>query len=270
MLHAGQINQYQTDGFCVLDDILTSVEADAIIAVVERLSGALRPNDSIDSQQALDSDEIIQDRNFLQLVRDNRADAGHVFDTLIKIPYVNQIVYSKSLQNIAEQLLKSDLVLSSPSQMNLRADHPEEGRFLYPWHTDYSYNGSSSNSLVFWIPLQEVNLVNGALHLITGSHRFKSDIRYDENAIRAKASSAYFSIDNIDEALRWASVVRCPLALGQAVVFHSKLIHKSGANRSTTTRFALQSRWFDGLSTDAVKRKYRGGLDEGIHPSQYL
>ena len=83
-------------------------------------------------------------------------------------------------------------------------------------------------------------------------------------------SSAYFSIFDIDEGLNDAGEIRCPLLLGQAVVFHYQLIHKSGAKRSNATRLALQSRWYDALSLDAVKGKFRGGLDEGTHPSEYL
>ena len=153
--------------------------------------------------------------------------------------------------------------------MNLRADHPEEGKSLYPWHTDYSYNASSSNSIVFWIPLQDVDLFNGAFHIIPGSHNLKSIVRINNDAINAEMSSTYFSIANIDEALKDAGEIRCPILLGEGVVFSSRLIHKSGMNLSNATRFALQSRWFDGLSEDAVDRKYRGGVDEGVNPRDY-
>ncbi len=270
MLTIDQINRFHARGYCVLNDIITNTQAATIIAASERLASALLSQTGKAAVAALDSDQGGEHSRFLQLVRMSRSDAGRVFDALIKIPLVNQIVYSEKLQCLASQLLGSDLVLASPSQMNIRADHPEEGKFLYPWHTDYSYNGSSKNSLVFWIPLQNVDLVNGALHIIPGSHNFESEVRLNEHAITAKMSSAYFSVVNIDEALDDAVEIRCPVLLGQAVVFHSRLIHKSGANRSNATRFALQSRWFDALSCDAVKGKFRGGLDEGIHPSEYL
>jgi ectoine hydroxylase-related dioxygenase (phytanoyl-CoA dioxygenase family) len=95
-------------------------------------------------------------------------------------------------------------------------------------------------------------------------------VRYDEESIKAKRSSTYFSIDNIDEALQKNGEIRCPMKLALGLVFHSKLIHKSGVNQSTKTRFALQSRWFNGLSSDSVRGKFRGGLDEGVHPKEYL
>jgi ectoine hydroxylase-related dioxygenase (phytanoyl-CoA dioxygenase family) len=269
MLTSNYVDQFHTSGYCVLDNIISDYQADAIIKASQCLAGQLL-REKLNSAMSPLSKVDIHKSNFLQLVRSSRADAGNVFDALIKIPLVNQILYSKTLEDIASQLLGSDMVLAPPSQMNLRADHPDEEKFLYPWHTDFSYNGSSSNSLVFWIPLQDVDLVNGALHIIPGSHRFRSIIKYDEAAIKSKISSGYFSIENIDEALKNFGEKRCLLRLGQAVVFHSKLLHKSGVNLSKDTRFALQSRWFDGLYPDAVRWKFRGGLDEGVHPSNYL
>ena len=269
ILDADKYNHFQEYGYCVIDDLITPEQSNSIIHTSELLADAL-----LSQNEGFNNSEKSYDKNLnnklLQLVRSNRVDAGNVFDALIKIPLVNQIVYSSLLEKVAKQLLNSSLVLSPPSQMNLRADHPDEGKFLYPWHNDFSYNSSSSNSIVFWIPLQNVDLVNGALHVIPKSHRFLSSVRYDEESIKAKRSSTYFSIENIDEALQKNGEIRCPLRLGQGLVFHSKLIHKSGKNQSDKTRFALQSRWFDGLSSDSVRGRFRGGLDEGVHPKEYL
>ncbi len=268
-LGAEKLNNFHEYGYCVLDELITAEEASSIIHTSELMAEAMLSQ----KQGSTNSEKRYYDNpnnRFLKLVQSSRVDAGHVFDALIKIPLVNQIVYSSVLENIAKALLNSQLVLSSPLQMNLRADHPDEDKFLYPWHTDFSYNSSSSNSLVFWIPLQNVDLVNGALHVIPRSHRFISSVRHNEEAIKAKRSSNYFSIENIDEMLQNLGEIRCPVKLGQGMVFHSKLVHKSGLNQSSQTRFALQSRWFDGLSFDAVKGKFRGGVDEGVHPEEYL
>ncbi len=269
MLTPDQVQRFQADGYCILEDVITPVDAQAIIETADRLAAALLarlPALPPEPQGA----EAFAGCRFLQLVQASRPDAGRVFDALVKIPLVNRLLYAERLQRIAEQLLASSLVLAPPTQMNLRADHPDEGRFLYPWHTDYSYNSSSANSLVFWIPLQDVDLVNGALHIIPGSHKVPARVRYDEAAIARKMSSAYFEIENIDELLRQGQDLRCPLRLGQAVVFHAHLVHKSGVNASGRTRFALQSRWFDALAPDAAQARFVGGLDEGVHPRSYL
>ena len=87
--------------------------------------------------------------SYIKLSKSNRIEAGKIFDTLKKIPEVNRLCYSLELEQVAQILLSSQLVLASPTQQNLRSDMPGETNFLYPWHTDYDYNLSSSNGLTF-------------------------------------------------------------------------------------------------------------------------
>ncbi len=270
MLDAEKVSQFDSEGYCILDGVIAPYQAVEILGVCERLAEALLRHESDKGETGIKTIDSCQPNKFLELVASRRPDAGRVFDALIKIPEVNRIAYSVHLQRLAKVLLKAHLVLSPPSQMNLRADHPKENDFLYPWHTDYSYNGGSLNSLVFWIPLQEVDVINGALHIIPGSHRLNHKIQFDDRAIEAKRSANYFSIENIGEVIGKLGELRCPLKLGQAVVFHSSLLHKSGMNQSCSTRYAIQSRWFDALALDSVVMKFRCGIDEGLHPRDYL
>lgn len=201
-------------------------------------------------------------------MRNSRRDAGYLFDCLVKVPEISRILYSQELQRLSEALLGTKLALASPSQMNLRADHPGEEKFLYPWHHDYAYNCSSRNSLVFWVPLQDVDDINGCLHIIPGSHQLRAQINV--NATLGKNSADFFSVGNIENILKEHPEMRVPMKAGSALAFSGLLLHKSGVNRSDHTRYAFQSRWFDGLAEDAVSNKWRGGIDEGRPPADYL
>jgi phytanoyl-CoA hydroxylase len=263
MLSTQQVNEFNNLGYTIIDSIITSHTVNEIRSIIDNLALLV-------SDKNITKDNTISTSPYLNLVKKNRTDAGKVFDTLIKIPLVNQICYSDVLQKIAEQLLSSNLVLASPSQMNLRSDHPEEDKFLYPWHTDYFYNFSSTNSLVFWIPLDDVDNINGCLHIIPTSHKLNAKVEFSKSAWANKQSGNYFKITNIKDLIQINGEVRCPLKLGQAIVFHSKLIHKSGINLSTKTRYAIQSRWFDATSKDAILNRFTGGIDEGKDPNEYL
>lgn len=255
--------QFEDDGFLVLDEIITKDDALVIIDAAEKLSAQLA---NAYSSSALSS----QCGAYLSLANHNRTLASSVFDSLVKIPEVQSICYSNKLHEIAKQLLQSSLVLAPPTQMNLRSDFPEEKKHLYPWHRDYDYNFSSSNSLVFWIPLQDVDETNGSLHYIPGSHMDNVPISINDQALALGQSSQYFTIDRSALSRISTPRQRCNIKLGQCMVFHSKLIHKSGSNNSTHIRYALQSRWFDATATDAILNKYRGGVDEGNDPRSYL
>ena len=154
--------------------------------------------------------------------------------------------------------------------MNLRSDHPVEEMHLYPWHTDFSYNAGSKNSLVFWIQLTDVDEEIGSLHVLEKSHLVRSEISIDQKALKTRQSSKYFEITNIEKIKSTCKETRVNLQLGQGVVFNSNLVHKSGKNTSKSTRFAMQLRWMDASSPDAIERHYRGGIDGGINPLTYI
>lgn len=251
---------FREQGFFIIKQGLLIESAELIIELVERMAGRLLG----------EVDHGNEGAKYLQLVRKNRNDAGYLFDTLTKLPAVNQVVYAPYFEQIAKTLLGSNLVLSPPSQMNLRADHPGEERFLYRWHNDFMFNFGSQNSLVFWIPLQDVDSLNGALHIIPGSHREELLIKVDDAAVNEGRSAEYFEITNIDRLLTDLGETQVRMSRGDVLVFDAKLVHRSGANNSENTRFSLQSRWFDAEAPDAIEHRYRTGIDCGRHPHQYL
>ena len=90
------------------------------------------------------------------------------------------------------------------------------------------------------------------------------------NSENSKNSSNYFHINNLDTLQKKFDELRCNVLYGDCIVFDSKLVHKSGVNNSSSIRYAIQSRWFDSSSKDSIENFYRGGIDEGINPKEYL
>jgi len=214
------------------------------------------------------ADSVAND--FALLAIANRDKAGKVFDCLKNLPSVNNFIYSIKIQQIFKKALKSDFLLFPRLQQNCRADHPGESKFSYPWHNDLSYNGGSVNSYIIWIPIDDVNMNNGSLHVIPRSHNAHQLITFDEISLLNKRSAGYFNVENIEQIIEDLGEKRVNLRRGQGVIFHSKLLHRSGENNSEATRLALQIRCFDAKSTDAVINDWKGGIDEGIHPMEYL
>mgnify|MGYP001807622625 CR=1 FL=1 len=264
LLGLDQVKSFNENGYCIIDDLISADQRDSITKKINLLASQVLTKNFNVTSECLNP--------YLELARINRADAGKVFDALIKIPEVNRVAYNQKLQIVAEQLLNSSLVLSPPLQMNIRSDHPLEENFLYPWHTDYAYNFSSKNSLIFWIPLLDVDELNGALHLVPGSHKEKMMIEIDDAAVMKKKSSQYFKLNDkfLQDLIDIRGEVRCKLTFGKGLCFHSNLIHKSGSNLSKSTRLTIQSRWFDASMNDAIENNYIGGIDEGNDPFDYL
>ena len=59
------------------------------------------------------------------------------------------------------------------------------------------------------------------------------------------------------------------VAAGDALVFHTFLLHRSQPNRSATTRWTLQARYFDFLNPTAIRHDWVGGMNEGVDFRRY-
>jgi ectoine hydroxylase-related dioxygenase (phytanoyl-CoA dioxygenase family) len=267
MLDRDSLDHFEKFGYLVLENLVDESFASRVISKINLLAWNLLEYHLL----GRDCDvTITKDNAYKALAKLNRKIAGKIFDVITKIPELNRYVYQEKFECIAQQLMQSDNVLSPPTQMNLRTDHPSEESFLYPWHTDYSYNFSSRNSLVFWIPLTSVDLSIGSLHVIPGSHLIDHRIKVNSEALILKRSSEYFELDGIQELIHELGETRCHLSFGQGLVFHSNLIHKSGINYSDQIRYTIQSRWFDASSNDAMENLYVGGIDQNNDPKIYL
>ena len=125
----------------------------------------------------------------------------------------------------------------------LRADMPDDDEFNFAIHQDFSYNYTSYNSIVLWMPLQDVDETSGALGIIPGSH--KLGVLPTENDFLKDYSPS-----------KHGEFVQVPMSFGQILVFSQHLIHKSGSNHAKTVRFTLQIRYSDLKSEEYMKRKY--------------
>eukprot|EP00026_Physarum_polycephalum_P010717 Phypoly_transcript_10892.p1 GENE.Phypoly_transcript_10892~~Phypoly_transcript_10892.p1 ORF type:complete len:291 (+),score=32.65 Phypoly_transcript_10892:105-977(+) len=109
------------------------------------------------------------------------------------------------------------------------------------WHQDYGYWQCSNNTSMCtaWIPLQDVNLENGAMRTITGSHKWGL----------IKDSATFFEKDMDGLKEKFAAVATgpwqdepCVMKAGQIVFHHSLTFHGSGANFSNEPRLAVALR----------------------------
>jgi ectoine hydroxylase-related dioxygenase (phytanoyl-CoA dioxygenase family) len=101
----------------------------------------------------------------------------------------------------------------------------------FPVHQDWTYvDEEKYSSYAFWIPLNDVDESNGALHIVKGSHRF-------HNALRGPYVHEPFA--SLSEVIKdkYSEVVR--LRAGEALVWDHRLIHFSKSNITPSTRLAF-------------------------------
>jgi len=106
------------------------------------------------------------------------------------------------------------------------------------WHQDYGYwqISNTSNMCTAWIPLQDVDLTNGGMRTIVGSHKWglvpDSTTFFDKNMDNLQKKFAQSAPSEwIDEP--------CIMKAGQIAFHHALTFHGSGPNTSGKPRLAL-------------------------------
>jgi len=120
------------------------------------------------------------------------------------------------------------------------------GDYSTDWHVDsYSIQGSS-NCAVLWIPLNSMTKSNGILQVATGTHKEHTPI--------SDFSEGFGTVDVKDLRGKLIEDVAETLDIGDAVLFNSDLVHKSGDMREGVSRMTLQLRYNDILDTEYMER----------------
>lgn len=113
---------------------------------------------------------------------------------------------------------------------------PEIGG-AWAWHQDYGYwyqNGVLFPDLVsVFIAVDKATKENGCLQVIKGSH-LMGRVEHILTGDQAGADQ-----ERVDEALKRLELIYCEMEPGDAIFFHSNLLHRSDQNKSPNPRWSL-------------------------------
>lgn len=108
----------------------------------------------------------------------------------------------------------------------------------WEWHQDYGY--WYKNQFMFpdqimsvMVALTEANRENGCLQVIKGSHKMG---RVNHGFAGEQVGA---DMEMVDNALKTMDLVYCELEPGDALFFHSNLLHRSAANLSDHPRWSI-------------------------------
>jgi hypothetical protein len=108
------------------------------------------------------------------------------------------------------------------------------------WHQDEAYNTQPIPlwAVHFWIPLQPVNVENGCMQFVPGSHRIgllpHRVVHVRPGGATTHSVGATVATDSVDAS----RAVACPLELGGATIHHPLTLHYTGPNQSDGYRKA--------------------------------
>lgn len=169
----------------------------------------------------------------------------HTSRTATMLPSIWQIAYDKSIYEILLRIgIKNPILCQKP---NLRIDCKKLAiateYYKLPAHQDYKGMQGSINSVVISIPLVDVDKNLGALQVLPESHKngFLKSKGSMENKTGLEALQAVeVELGSVDS--KFLSIYQ---KQGDALVFSSFLLHRSGTNILDTPRYTLLLKFND-------------------------
>lgn len=219
-----QIDHYEEHGFVVVPQVLDE-------AGVERFKRRAREIALGDVPPGAEN-RLVKDIAYVKGWRDLPEDPEHA---------IWKIMNPDRFDEVMAESMRIPKVLDAVS--SLIGDHlmafllmfiykpPGVESSLHPFHQDAAYFnfGPQERCIGVWIPLDPVSEENGTLTVVPGSHRldvlgleFKDDINFGALASQGAEENAEFQ----------RKAVSLTLPPGDCVLFNTKLLHRTGGNRT--------------------------------------
>lgn len=277
-LSAVQLRQWDVDGFLLLQNVIPA----AVIASVREMIS--REVDDVIAQlkaQGLvtdDGKDLPFERRLAVVAGIHANRLGRSWRKGLAKPAVYELHHVTGLVDVIGQLTGTD-VIGHPV-FNGRPKLPGQQMTVVPWHQDSSYFGADTQqSLIItcWIPLVPVDVSNGCLQVIPGTHRLPVQ------AHRTESREGQFL--ELDESLVDESrAVNCLMQPGDVLLFNNLVVHRSLPTQSDTIRWSIDIRymrdgdnpghiyWKDPSAKWIIRSQTRPPtpLDEWLHMVSYF
>jgi phytanoyl-CoA hydroxylase len=213
-----QLSAYERDGYIIVRDFLSATE-------IEKLYG-IATGDATLRKHAFDLNDQTGKKTKLTLWYNPGDDAYGL------------LTRSKRIVDAVDLLLDGDTPVCH-FHSKLMQKEPRVGG-AWEWHQDYGYWYKNEflfpdQMLSVMVAITEATKENGCLQVIGGSHKI-GRVEHGFAGDQVGAAQHY-----VDLALKTMPLVYVELKPGDALFFHSNLLHRSAPNLSDSARWSLIS-----------------------------
>lgn len=202
--------RYERDGFVSPIDVMSTADAQALRADLERAEA-----------------ELADDPTRLALLRSYPDRLLPSFDKLIR---------NQRLIAAASAVLGPDLMVWSAGLFMKEANSPK----VVSWHQDLTYWGlDDAEETTCWVALSPSNRASGCMKFIPGSHKDALVAHvdtFDDNNLLSRGQEVAVEVDE-------AKGVAVELKTGQASMHHGHLFHASDPNTTNDRRIGVAIRY---------------------------
>ena len=237
-LSSEQMDQWENDGYLLLKGVVSESAIngvrDSFASVVDGIIRELKEDRIIKDEGS----ELPFETRLLQVAGEHANGFGRSWRNQVATPEIFDLHHAPLLVDAIGQLTGTD-VIGHPV-FNARPKLPGQQLTVVPWHQDSGYFGTVSESSLIptvWIPLVPVDESNGCLQVVAGSHQLGVVNHHTE-----EREGKFLEV--IDELIDTSRIVTCPMALGDALVFHNLTLHRSLPHTtSEIIRWAIDIRY---------------------------
>lgn len=212
------------------------------------------------------------DSGFQELLAVNRAYGAEIYDAVKQIPAFVRLVGLGVHEQLFRELRTDSVPAVAAGGYGIRIDNPNEDRFRANWHQEYPAQLRSLDGLVYWSPLLAVTEAMGPVEFCPGSQAEGPIPVFTRNRDNPEKTGAYSLTLKDEAALLKKYTHLSPLTRpGDLVIIDFLVLHASGHNRSTRSRWSMQLRYFNFMEATGRahgwKGSYAAGVDfRAIHP----
>ena len=223
-LSADQIQFYQTNGFIVIEDFLSTSELErwraVVTAAVTERAGIKIPGKDIKIGEA---DGINEDADYF----------GKVFDQLLNLWQTNEgvkeLMMDQEIGRMAAQLAGVEGIRIFHDQALIKRPWANPTA----WHLDTPFwSFSDRNAISIWVALDDATLQNGCLFFIPGSHKQTS---FDKITIGRNMDGIF----EVYPQLKNSTTIAAPMKAGSCSFHNGLTIHSANANMTSGFRRAM-------------------------------
>ena len=216
------------------------------------------------------------DAGYQAVIAADRRHGAEVYDAVKQIPGFVRLSASPKHDRVFAQLRAGSGPGFAAGGSGIRIDNPNEDKFRANWHQDYPTQLRSPDGLVFWSTLVPITPEMGPVEIAVGSHLDGAVPVYTRDLRNPEKAGAY-ALTLEDEEARLARYPHvAPLTRpGDLIILDYLVLHASGANRGTRSRWSMQMRYFNYRHPVGVKTGWRGSFTgdrelRALHPELVL
>lgn len=161
-----------------------------------------------------------------------------------KLPSLYRLAGSEKIRQVLIELgIKFPTLNTKPLvSFSSKNTAKSEAYWKIAGHQDYPSNLGSINGITLWMPIQDTYEDLGPLEVAPDSHK--------DGVLEHSGTPPVLVNDNFD-------YISVPMKLGDALFFDTKLVHRSGLNKTDDKiRWSMHFRYNDVCESSYIDRKY--------------